>query len=56
MYQKLGFVVAKAAVFDIGNGFVTDDYVMELAIGQIGEVLARSRHADIFFDIVIPGD
>jgi len=33
-YQKLGFVVAKAAVFDIGNGFVTDDYVMELAIGQ----------------------
>jgi ribosomal protein S18 acetylase RimI-like enzyme len=29
-YQKLGFVVAQAAVFDIGNGFVMDDYVMEL--------------------------
>lgn len=32
-YQKLGFVVASAAVFDIGNGFVMDDYVMELSIG-----------------------
>jgi len=31
-YEKLGFVVARAAVFDIGNGFVMDDYVMELPV------------------------
>ena len=31
-YQKLGFKIAKSAVFDIGNGFVMDDYVMELAL------------------------
>jgi ribosomal protein S18 acetylase RimI-like enzyme len=28
-YRKAGFTVREAAVFDIGNGFVMDDYVME---------------------------
>lgn len=27
-YRKNGFAVAESAVFDIGNGFVMDDYVM----------------------------
>lgn len=27
-YRKNGFTVAESAVFDIGNGFVMDDYVM----------------------------
>ena len=31
-YEKLGFVVTQAAVFDIGNGFVMDDFIMELAL------------------------
>ncbi len=31
-YEKLGFFVEKAAVFDIGNGYVMDDYVMELSL------------------------
>lgn len=31
-YEKLGFIIAKEAVFDIGNGFVMDDYVMELKL------------------------
>lgn len=31
-YERLGFTVARAAVFDIGNGFVMDDYVMELPL------------------------
>ena len=29
VYQKSGFTVREEAVFDIGNGFVMDDYVME---------------------------
>jgi ribosomal protein S18 acetylase RimI-like enzyme len=29
-YEKLGFVVSKEEVIDIGNGYVMDDYVMEL--------------------------
>jgi ribosomal protein S18 acetylase RimI-like enzyme len=28
-YQKLGFVISKEEVIDIGNGYVMDDYVME---------------------------
>ncbi|MGA9665469.1 MAG: GNAT family N-acetyltransferase [Gallionella sp.] len=28
-YRKTGFTVREEAVFDIGNGFVMDDYVME---------------------------
>lgn len=28
-YEKRGFTIREAAVFDIGNGFVMDDYVME---------------------------
>lgn len=31
-YHKAGFTVRKEAVFDIGNGFVMDDYVMELVL------------------------
>ena len=27
-YRKAGFSVREEAVFDIGNGFVMDDYVM----------------------------
>jgi ribosomal protein S18 acetylase RimI-like enzyme len=29
VYRKRGFVVRAEAMFDIGNGFVMDDYVME---------------------------
>ena len=32
-YKKNGFEVTDEVVSDIGNGFVMDDYVMELAIG-----------------------
>ena len=31
-YTKLGFVKVKDKVIDIGNGYVMDDYVMEVAI------------------------
>lgn len=31
-YLKLGFQVREEAVFDIGNGFVMDDYIMALAL------------------------
>ena len=31
-YTKLGFVKVKDEVIDIGNGYVMDDYVMEVAI------------------------
>lgn len=31
-YRKSGFTVREEAVFDIGNGFVMDDYVMEKAL------------------------
>ncbi len=29
VYRKAGFIVREEAVFDIGNGFFMDDYVME---------------------------
>jgi len=29
VYRKAGFTVREEAIFDIGNGFVMDDYVME---------------------------
>ncbi|WP_158229019.1 GNAT family N-acetyltransferase [Chitinimonas sp. BJB300] len=29
VYKKTGFTVREAAVFDVGGGFVMDDYVME---------------------------
>ncbi|HXC17772.1 MAG TPA: GNAT family N-acetyltransferase [Holophagaceae bacterium] len=29
VYKKSGFTIREEAVFDIGNGFVMDDYVME---------------------------
>lgn len=31
-YQRYGFVVREARVFDIGGGFVMDDYVMEASL------------------------
>lgn len=31
-YQKLGFTITKEEVIDIGNGYVMDDYVMEVLI------------------------
>jgi ribosomal protein S18 acetylase RimI-like enzyme len=31
IYKKSGFTVREEAVFDIGNGYVMDDYVMEKA-------------------------
>lgn len=31
-YRKAGFTVREEAVFEIGNGFVMDDYVMEKAL------------------------
>ena len=31
-YEKMGFVKKEAAVFDIGNGYVMDDFVMELGL------------------------
>jgi ribosomal protein S18 acetylase RimI-like enzyme len=31
-YNKLGFIISKEEVIDIGNGYVMDDYVMEFLI------------------------
>ena len=31
-YEKLGFTIVKDEVIEIGNGYVMDDYVMEVAI------------------------
>lgn len=31
-YQKLGFTITKEEVIDIGNGYVMDDYVMEVVV------------------------
>lgn len=31
-YEKLGFSVIEQAVFDIGNGYIMDDYIMEKPI------------------------
>ncbi|MEE4245723.1 MAG: GNAT family N-acetyltransferase [Kangiellaceae bacterium] len=31
-YQSMGFEIIKEAVFDIGQGYVMDDYVMQLVI------------------------
>jgi ribosomal protein S18 acetylase RimI-like enzyme len=33
-YQRQSFTIREAAVFDIGNGFVMDDYVMEKPLGR----------------------
>lgn len=32
VYEKKGFVKVREQVLDIGNGYVMDDYVMEMAI------------------------
>jgi ribosomal protein S18 acetylase RimI-like enzyme len=34
LYRKLGFVITEEIVTDIGNGFVMDDYVMELRLQE----------------------
>ena len=44
-YEKLGFTVAREAVFDIGNGFVMDDYVMELSVVPVSESLTPTPAA-----------
>ncbi|MFN8428426.1 MAG: GNAT family N-acetyltransferase [Spirosomataceae bacterium] len=31
-YEKIGFIKAREIVIDIGNGFLMDDYIMELSI------------------------
>jgi GNAT superfamily N-acetyltransferase len=31
-YQRNGYVIAKSEAFDIGNGFVMDDHLMEKSI------------------------
>jgi diamine N-acetyltransferase len=31
-YEKLGFIIIKEFDFDIGNGYVMDDYLMEKKI------------------------
>lgn len=31
-YKNLGFTIKEAAVFDIGEGFVMDDYIMSMAL------------------------
>ena len=33
-YTKLGFVKVKDEIIDIGNGYVMDDYVMEVAVNN----------------------
>ena len=35
-YQKAGFTVYKEAVFDIGGGFVMDDYLMSKPVKDVG--------------------
>ena len=35
-YEKAGFVIREEAVFDIGNGFVMDDYVMAKDLASSG--------------------
>jgi ribosomal protein S18 acetylase RimI-like enzyme len=34
VYQRLGYTIREAAVFDIGGGYVMDDYVMEKALDR----------------------
>jgi len=34
-YRKHGFEITDAAVFDIGNGFVMDDYIMSKALAAL---------------------
>ncbi|HZP89308.1 MAG TPA: GNAT family N-acetyltransferase [Burkholderiales bacterium] len=36
MYQRYGFTIARAAVFDIGGGFVMDDYVLSKGVRDRG--------------------
>ena len=35
-YESAGFRIRREAVFDIGNGFVMDDYVMVKPLGTVG--------------------
>lgn len=41
-YQKAGFHIAKEAVFDIGHGFVMDDYLMVRSVTEARQNLASS--------------
>jgi ribosomal protein S18 acetylase RimI-like enzyme len=34
-YEKKGFIRAKEMVLDIGNGYVMDDFVMQLMLTQV---------------------
>ena len=34
-YEKMGFIRAKEMVLDIGNGYVMDDYVMQLNLAPV---------------------
>ena len=38
IYRKSGFVVREEAVFDIGNSYVMDDYVMEKRLGAPAQI------------------
>lgn len=35
VYSRMGFTVTDSVVMDIGGGFVMDDYVMELPVGEM---------------------
>ncbi len=37
IYRKVGFQVRAEAIFDIGNGYIMDDYVMEKTITNRGQ-------------------
>ena len=32
-YKQKGFEIKEAVVFDIGNGFIMDDYLLEKSVG-----------------------
>ncbi len=31
-YKKFGFIIKESEIFDIGNGFIMDDYIMEFTL------------------------
>jgi len=46
-YGRVGFQIREAAVFDIGSGFVMDDYVLERTLGGPRHDTDRSRGAPL---------
>jgi len=40
-YERAGYSVERAAVFDIGGGFVMDDFIMALAISSAAPLSAK---------------